>query len=82
MTIQLELKPFSEETLRAAAQQSTLPVEDYLHRLVESALHPSIIPAIPAKKSAGTPEEFSRNMRPLAQFSDQIPNPSRPDLVP
>ena len=70
MTLQLDLKPETERTLRAAAEARHLPVEDYLVSLVESALHPSIIPATnPAK----TPEQVRAWLDRLSRFSKDIP---------
>jgi hypothetical protein len=71
MTLQLELKPETERTLRAAAEARQVPVEEYLLSLVESALHPSIIPA---RNPSGSREEFERNLKKLSEIAGPIPN--------
>jgi hypothetical protein len=76
MTLQLELKPETERTLRAAAEARQIPVEDYLLALVESALHPSIIPA---EKPVMTKEEIEQWFKDISQFGHKIPY--RPDLT-
>jgi hypothetical protein len=76
MTLQLELKPETERTLRAAAEARQVAIEDYVVTLVESALHPSVIPA---EQPTMTKEELDQWFKDLAQFGDKIPH--RPDLT-
>ena len=71
MTLQLELKPETERSLRAAAEAHQVPVEDYLLSLVESSLHPAIIPA---RSPSKTPEEFDRSLRRLSASSQSVPD--------
>jgi hypothetical protein len=71
MTLQLELKPETERTLRAAAEARQVPIEEYLLSLVESALHPSIIPA---RNPSRTPEEFERNLAKLSDLPHPVPD--------
>jgi hypothetical protein len=76
MTLHLQLKPETERTLRAAAEAHQVPAEDYLLALVESALHPSIIPAeIPAM----TKDELDQWFKDISKFGDKVPH--RPDLT-
>ena len=71
MTITLELDPEIERGLREAAEARHLPVDQYVLSLVESSLHPNIIPA---RDPAKTPEDLDRWFQEMARYSDQIPN--------
>lgn len=70
MTLQLDLKPETERSLRAAAEARHVPVEDYLVSLVESALDPAIIPA---ENPARSPQEAHAWLERLSRFSKDIP---------
>ena len=70
MTLQLEIKPDTERSLRLAAQAHNMPVEQYALSLLESRPDSGIIPA---RNPAMTQEEFSQWLRDLSQFADQMP---------
>lgn len=70
MTVQLELKPETERTLRAAAEARHIPVEDYLVSLVESALHPSGNALIEQRRDVAA---FSARLRKLSEIAGPVP---------
>lgn len=71
MTLQLDLKPETERTLREAAEARHIAVEEYVLSILESSHRTDIIPA---KKPARTPEELELWFKEMAQFSGKIPD--------
>jgi hypothetical protein len=70
MTLQLELKPETERSLRAAAEARHVPIEDYVLSLVESSLQSNIIPAT---STSQTKEDLQQWFKDMAEFSCKIP---------
>ena len=78
MTLQLDLKPETEQSLRAAAEARQMPVEEYVVSLLEGATIwrdlPSSDPvAVPARDPVENQKEFRQWLDSLGRFSHLMP---------
>lgn len=70
MTLQLDINPATERSLRLAAQAHNMPVEEYALSVLKAHSDPRMVPA---RNPEMTIEAFSQLLTDLSQFAGQLP---------